>query len=154
MSSLQNTKNRLLIYEFLTLFAIGLIIGVMSNAFGKPVAAETAVTFLSLITEISATTLSLFFAAALLLVGRSQSAIRRIMSKKDFAAGAFLFTLAILHSLLSILTIETDAIIDLRTFDALVLVIFPLMWMIFSIVVVSFFLWKLALNDSKPDRKE
>ena len=154
MSSLTNPKTRLVICEFLTLFVIGLVIGIMFNAFGKSVASETAVAFLTSIAEISATILSIFFAAALLLVGRSPSAIRRIMSKKDFAAGAFLFTLAILHSLISILTIETDAVIDLRTYDALVLVVFPLMSMIFSLVVVSFFLWKLALNDSKPDLKE
>jgi hypothetical protein len=63
-------------------------------------------------------------------------------------------SLAILHSLISILTIETDAVIDLRTFDALVLVVFPLMWIIYSLVVVSFFLWKLALNDSELEAKE
>ena len=150
MSLLPNSKTKLLIYEFLTLLVIGLVIGMLFGAFGKPIASETAVTFLTLIAEISATVLSIFFAAALLLVGRSELAIRRIMSIKDFVAGSFLFTVAILHSLISILCIETGVVIDLRTNEALILVIFPLMWMIFSIVVVSFFLWKLALNESQP----
>jgi hypothetical protein len=154
MSLLPKSKSRLLIYEFLTLLAIGLTIGILFSTFGKPVTAETAVTFLTSIAEISATIFSLFFAAALLLVGRSESAILRVMSKKDFVAGSFLFTLAILHSLISILTIEAGAIIDLRTFDALVLVIFPLMWMIYSIVVVSFFLWKLALHENEQSSEE
>ena len=154
MSGLPKSRSRLLICEFLTLLAVGLIMGMMFSAFGKPIAAETAVTFLTSIAEISATIFSIFFAAALLLVGRSQSVIFRILSKRDFVAGSFLFTLAILHSLISILTIEQGTVIDLSSFDALILVIFPLMWMIYSIVVVSFFLWKLALNENEPKRKE
>ena len=151
MSLLPASKNRLLVCEFLILLAIGLIIGVLFGSFEKQISSESAITFLTLVADISTTILSIFFAAALLLVGRSKDAIHRVMSKKDFVAGSFLFTLTIFYSLINILTMETNTTMDLRSFDSFMLVGFPLTLMVFSIVVVSFFLWKLALDQHKTN---
>jgi hypothetical protein len=151
MSSKSKPKQKLIVYEFLILLALGLLTGTVFGVFGKSIAAETALTFLGAITDISATMLSIFFAAALLLMGRSQETIRKLMSKSDFIAGTVLFTSAILHSLISILAIEPDVLIDLRTFDATFLVVMPLNWMIFAIVVVCFFIWKLMFTEPQTD---
>jgi hypothetical protein len=76
------------------------------------------------------------------------------MTKGDFLSGSFLFTLAILHSLISILTIEPDTLIDLRTQNADFLVIMPLMWMIFAIIVVGFFIWRLMSKEPQTSPEE
>lgn len=151
MSPKSTSGKRLIIYEFFTLLALGLLTGTIFGVFGKPIPAETALTFLSSITDISATMLSIFFAAALLLIGRSQESIRQVISKRDFIAGSGLFTSAILHSLISILSIEAGTLIDLRTFDAALLVVMPINWMIFAIVVVCFFIWKMMFQEPQPD---
>jgi hypothetical protein len=151
MSSQSKSGKRLIVYEFFTLLALGLLTGIIFGVFGKTIPAETALTFLSSIAEISATMLSIFFAAALLLIGRSVESIREVISKSDFVAGSVLFTSAILHSLISILSIEGGTFIDLRTYDAALLVVMPLNWMIFAIVVVCFFIWKLMFMEPKPD---
>jgi len=145
----EKAKKELLSSELITLFLIGFVMGTFFHIFGKPIDAESALTFLNAIAEISATILSIFSAAALFLIERSPAAIRKVMSKGDFVAGFILFTLAILHSLASILTIEKDTPVDLRTFNGDILIFLPLMWMTSAIIVVGFFVWKLTLKEPK-----
>ena len=145
----QKAKKELLSSELITLFLTGFIIGTIFHIFGKPVDAASALSFLGAIAEISATILSIFSAAALFLMERSPGATRKVMSKGDFIAGFILFTLAILHSLASILTIEKDTPVDLRTFNGDILIFLPLMWMTSAIIIVGFFIWKLTLKEPK-----
>jgi len=80
---------------------------------------------------------------------RSTVAIRKVMSRGDFVSAFVLFALAILHSLVSILTIEKDTPVDLRTSSRDILIFLPLMWMTSAIVIVGFFIWKLTLEEPK-----
>jgi len=75
------------------------------------------------------------------------------MPKGDFVSAFVLFTLAILHSLASILTIEKDMLVDLRTFNGDILIFLPLMWMTSGIVIVGFFIWKLTLKEPKENHE-
>jgi len=140
----KKAKKELLSYEFITLFLIGFTIGAVFHIFGKPINAESALAFLSSIAEISAAILGIFSAAALILIERSPKAIRKVMPKGDFVSAFILFTLAILHSLASILTVEKDTFIDLRTFHGDILIFLPLIWMTSAIIIVGFFIWKLT----------
>jgi len=132
--------------ELIILLLIGFIIGTIFQIFGKPIDPASALSFLSTIAEISATILSIFSAASLFMMELSPGAIRRVMSKGDFVASFLLFTLAIIHSLASILTIEKDTPVDLRTFNGHILIFLPLMWMISAIIIVGFFIWKLYVK--------
>jgi hypothetical protein len=145
----EKAKKELLSYELITLFLIGFTIGTIFHTFGKPISAESALAFSSSIAEISAAILGIFSAAALFLMERSPVAIRKVMPRGDFVLAFVLFTLAILHSLASILTIEKDMLVDLRTFNGDILIFLPLMWMTSGIVVVGFFIWKLTLEKPK-----
>jgi hypothetical protein len=136
-------------HEIIALSLIGLTIGTSFHLFGKPISAESALAFLSSIANISAAILGIFSAAALFLMERSPIAVRRVMPKGDFVSAFVLFALAILHSLASILTIDKDTSVDLRTSSGDILIFLPLMWMTSAIVIVGFFIWKLSLEEPK-----
>jgi len=137
--------------EIIVLSLIGFTIGTSFHIFGKPISAESALAFLSSIAEISSAILGIFSAAALFLMERSPVAIRKVMRKGDFVSAFVLFTLAILHSLASILIIEKDSLIDLRTSSGDILIFLPLMWMTSAIIIVGFFIWKLTLEEPKEN---
>jgi hypothetical protein len=138
-------------YELIALTFIGFVIGTSFHLFGKPVSADSALTFLSSIAGISAGILSIFSAVALFLMERSPIARRKVMPKGDFISAFILFTLAILHSLAGILAIEPDTLVDLRTLNGDLLLFLPLMWMISAIVVVGFFIWKVSLDEAQQN---
>lgn len=130
----------------LVLFQIGFVVGTLFYFVGKLIDATSALSFLGTIAQMSATIFSIFSAALLFLLKDSSGEVREIISKGDLIASYLLFTLAIFHSLLSILSIEPNAPVDLRTPYGFILVILPLWWMTAAILIVALFIWKLYVR--------
>lgn len=119
------------------------VVGVAIGLFGRSVAATSALAFLGSIAQISATILSIFSSGFLFLLGLSSKKIRQNFSKGDFIAAFALFTVTIIHCLVSILVIEPDKPIDLGTTAGFILVVMPLWWMTGAIMIIAVFIWGL-----------
>ena len=136
--------------EFLAYFAIFLLVLsvlLLVRLLGGSVDAKSALSFLNVIAKISATLLGMFSAGFLFLLGTlSPRDIREIMSKSDFAASFLLFSVAILHSLMSMLTIDQDTTVNFLTLENVILYFLPFWWMIAGILVLAFFVWKLYVK--------
>ena len=101
--------------------------------------------FMSVIAKISATFLGMFIAGFLFLLGSSTD-VREAVSIGDLIASFVLFSLAILHSLISMLTIIRDTSVDLLVPTSWILYIAPLCWMIGAIFVLSILVWNLYVE--------
>ena len=125
---------------------IGIVVGTFIITFGRSINPTFAMGFLSTIAQISATLLGIFYAAFLFLIGLNKEDIRNVMDKGDFIASFLLFTIAIVHSLISILVMEPDQPIALGTPLGSFMILAPLFWMIAAILMIGIFLWHLFIR--------
>lgn len=144
--------------EEILLFMVMLVtIGAMAfftGFFAGSIDSESALRFLSAISKISATLLGMFIAGFLFLLGRLPPRVTtKIVSKYDFVASFLLFTIAVLHSLTSMLTIKQNTSVDFLSPVGFLLYFGPLCWMIGGIVLVALFTWKLYINRSEIPEK-
>lgn len=124
------------------LFLIGFVLGTLLFFFGKHIDSTLALQFLSVIAKISASLLGMFTAGFLfLLASLSPTEIRRIMSKADFIASFLLFATAIVHSLVSMLSVERTSFIDLGTPVGFLILFMPFWWMLSAIFILAIFIY-------------
>ena len=101
--------------------------------------------------KISATLLAIYSSDFLFLLGTDKVGVRQVTSRNAFAVSFFLFALAILHSLVSMLFIDPNGTIDLRLVGNYVIVLMPVFWMFGAILMIAGLIWVLyraRIDDS------
>lgn len=121
----------------------GILLGLTVYLFSKEVSAVFALEYLSAIAQINATILSVFFGVFIVVIGLSKKEIISIMDKSDLIASFLCFFFSIVFSLINILNLPENTIINIGSVDGYLLIIVPIFWLIVGLTFVGMLVWNL-----------